>query len=111
MLSVHGRWQRDLCRNFLHASHGSATLQVIKALVFFNTFVFANTIFFATQFGPHSCFFSHTGFQGSVPLSWWVSASEPNSCMGPSWVGGLKVKVLLAVGLCVRLLVGLCSLD
>ncbi len=41
--------------------------------VFFNTFVFANSIFFASQFGKHSCFFSRTGFQGYVPLSWWVS--------------------------------------
>lgn len=47
-------------------------LPVIKYLVFFNTFVFANSIFFASQFGPHSCFFSKTGFQGAVPLSWWV---------------------------------------
>ncbi|KAK9909834.1 hypothetical protein WJX75_008172 [Coccomyxa subellipsoidea] len=46
-------------------------LPVIKYLVFFNTFVFANSIFFASQFGPHSCFFSKTGFQGAVPLSWW----------------------------------------
>ncbi len=49
-------------------------LPVIKYLVFFNTFVFANSIFFATQFGRHSCFFSRTGFQGWVPISWWVSA-------------------------------------
>ncbi|CAL8467379.1 g6916 [Coccomyxa elongata] len=46
-------------------------LPVIKYLVFFNTFVFANSIFFASQFGRHSCFFSKTGFQGAVPLSWW----------------------------------------
>ena len=62
----------------VNQTSATAALQVIKALVFFNTFVFANTIFFATQFGPHSCFFSRTGFQGSVPLSWWVSASKPN---------------------------------
>ncbi len=48
-------------------------LPVIKYLVFFNTFVFANSIFFATQFGRRSCFFSRTGFQGWVPISWWVS--------------------------------------
>jgi hypothetical protein len=42
--------------------------------VFFNTFVFANSIFFASEFGKHSCFFSRTGFQGYVPLPWWVSA-------------------------------------
>ena len=48
-------------------------LPVIKYLVFFNTFVFANSIFFATQFGRHSCFFSRTGFQGWVPIPWWVS--------------------------------------
>ena len=52
-------------------------LHVLKGLVFFNTFVFANSIFFASQFGPHSCFFSRTGFQGSVPLSWWVSVLFP----------------------------------
>lgn len=51
----------------------SLLLPVIKYLVFFNTFVFANSIFFATQFGNHSCFFSRTGFQGYVPIRWWVS--------------------------------------
>ena len=52
-------------------------LPVIKYLVFFDTFVFANSIFFATQFGCKSCFFSRTGFQGYVPISWWVSAILP----------------------------------
>ena len=48
----------------------------LQGLIFFNTFVFANTMFFSSQFGRHSCFFSRTGFQGTVPLSWWVSARE-----------------------------------
>lgn len=51
-------------------------LPVIKYLVFFNTFVFANSIFFASQFGTRSCFFSKTGFQGAVPISWWVRSSS-----------------------------------
>lgn len=59
-------------------------LPVIKYLVFFNTFVFANSIFFATQFGRHSCFFSRTGFQGWVPISWWVRLLYPrNRCTFP----------------------------
>ena len=45
--------------------------------MFFDTFVFANSIFFATQFGRKSCFFSRTGSQGYVPISWWVSAIMP----------------------------------
>ena len=55
-------------------------LPVIKYLVFFDTFVFANSIFFATQFGRKSCFFSRTGFQGYVPISWWVSAMFASWC-------------------------------
>ena len=55
-------------------------LPVIKYLVFFDTFVFANSIFFATQFGRKSCFFSRTGFQGYVPISWWVSAMFASQC-------------------------------
>lgn len=36
-------------------------LHVIKLLLFFMSFVIANTVFFAIEFGPHSCFFSATG--------------------------------------------------
>ncbi|KAK9829176.1 hypothetical protein WJX72_004342 [[Myrmecia] bisecta] len=45
-------------------------LPVIKFLVFFVSFVYSNSIFFTTQFGPNSCFFSRTGFQGN-PFPWW----------------------------------------
>ena len=45
---------------------------VLKFLLFFVSFVFSNALFFATQFGPHSCFFSTYGFQG-YPVPWWVS--------------------------------------
>ena len=47
-------------------------LPVIKSLLFFVSFVFANSAFFAWQFGASSCFFSRTGFQGH-PVPWWVS--------------------------------------
>ena len=60
-----------------------------QGLIFFNTFVFANTIFFSSQFGRHSCFFSRTGFQGTVPLSWWVSAppSSLQLCLAGTSLG------------------------
>jgi len=47
-------------------------LPVIKFLLFFVSYVYANAIFFATQFGSKSCFFSRYGFQGQ-PVPWWVS--------------------------------------
>ena len=47
-------------------------LPVIKSLLFFVSFVFANSAFFAWQFGPSSCYFSRSGFQGH-PVPWWVS--------------------------------------
>jgi len=54
---------------------------VIKGLLFFVSFVFSNSIYFAAMFGPTSCFFSRTGFQGPQFLSWWVSdPAEP-----PHW--------------------------
>ena len=48
-------------------------LPVLKLLLFFVSFVFSNALFFATQFGSRSCFFSTYGFQG-YPVPWWVSA-------------------------------------
>lgn len=45
-------------------------LPPIKLLLFFTSLVWSNAIFFAATFGPHSCFFSRTGFQ-SAPISWW----------------------------------------
>ena len=45
---------------------------VIKFLVFFVSFVITNSIYFAVIFGPKSCFFSRTGFQGLQVLPWWV---------------------------------------
>jgi hypothetical protein len=51
---------------------------VIKGLLFFVSFVFSNSIYFAAMFGPTSCFFSRTGFQGPQFLPWWVSdPAEP----------------------------------
>ena len=47
-------------------------LPVLKFLLFFVSFVFSNALFFATQFGSRSCFFSTYGFQG-YPVPWWVS--------------------------------------
>ena len=47
---------------------------VLKFLVFFVSFVLTNTIYFAVIFGPKSCFFSRTGFQGLQILPWWVSS-------------------------------------
>lgn len=47
-------------------------LHVIKFLLFFVSFTYANAIFFAAEFGPKSCFFSSVGFQGQ-PIPWWVS--------------------------------------
>ena len=49
-------------------------LPVIKFLLFFVSYVYANAIFFATQYGYNSCFFSRNGFQGQ-PVPWWVSFS------------------------------------
>ena len=45
-------------------------LPPVKLLLFFVSLVWSNAIFFAAAFGPHSCFFSRTGFQGA-PVSWW----------------------------------------
>ena len=47
-------------------------LPVIKFLLFFVSYCYSNAIFFATQFGSSSCFFSSAGFQGQ-PVPWWVS--------------------------------------
>jgi hypothetical protein len=48
-------------------------LRVIKFLLFLCGFVYSNAIFFAAEFGPKSCFFSRTGFQGIQIVPWWVS--------------------------------------
>ena len=75
-------------------------LPVIKYLVFFDTFVFANSIFFATQFGRKSCFFSRTGFQGYVPISWWVSAILVSLPLTASMIEHRDSKVLSAALSC-----------
>ena len=46
-------------------------LPAIKAAVFLIALLWTNTLFFATQFGRHSCFFASTGFTRS-PAPWWV---------------------------------------
>ena len=54
---------------------------VIKFLLFFISFVFTNSIYFSAIFGPHSCFFSRTGFQGPQFAPWWV---RHPACQMPS---------------------------
>ena len=56
------------------ANRPGLLLPIIKFLLFFVSYVYANAIFFATQFGTKSCFFSRAGFQGQ-PVPWWVSLS------------------------------------
>lgn len=56
------------------ANRPSLLLPVIKFLLFFVSYVYANAIFFASQFGTKSCFFSRAGFQGQ-PIPWWVRTS------------------------------------
>ena len=46
-------------------------LPAIKAAVFLIALLWTNTLFFATQFGRRSCFFSPTGLTRS-PVPWWV---------------------------------------
>jgi hypothetical protein len=43
----------------------------IRLLMFLLSFLFSNAVFFASQYGPHSCFFSRAGFQGMV-VPWWT---------------------------------------
>eukprot|EP00775_Hariotina_reticulata_P006178 gene6178-6416_t len=51
--------------------HPGLLLGSIKLMLFFVSFVFSNTIYFASFFGIHSCFFSRTGFQVENPVPWW----------------------------------------
>ena len=60
---------------------GHLLLPALKFLLFFVSFVFSNALFFSTQFGSRSCFFSTYGFQG-YPVPWWVSACLPQRLRG-----------------------------
>lgn len=49
-------------------------LVVIKAQLFLVAFIYTSQVFFAANFGPHSCFFATPGFNSrSLPIPWWVS--------------------------------------
>jgi hypothetical protein len=71
-------------------------LHVIKFLLFFSSFIIANAIFFAGQFGGMSCFFAHNGFQGAVPFG---VSSRASCVMAPRAHHSHRCMTLWLVGL------------
>ncbi|KAK9811612.1 hypothetical protein WJX72_006963 [[Myrmecia] bisecta] len=48
-------------------------LPILKTLLFINSFIFSSTVFFASQFGPRSCFFTSHGYKSTLfALPWWL---------------------------------------